>query len=92
VFSIFATGPKVRGFKPGREGYIFKINKICSTTSFGEEIRPPFLCRKNLRHVKDPYSMKAILVVKIRGISRPVSPVSILGVPAFYYQRCLVGE
>jgi hypothetical protein len=53
--NVLATGPKVRGFKPGRGQWIFKGDKIRSTTSFGGEVKPSLPCRKILRHVKDPY-------------------------------------
>jgi hypothetical protein len=39
VVSVLATGPKVRGFKPGRgDGFLSAI-KIRSTTSFGLEVK-----------------------------------------------------
>jgi hypothetical protein len=37
VVSVLATGPKVRGFKPGRG---------CSTPSFGGEVKPSDPCRR----------------------------------------------
>jgi hypothetical protein len=50
VVSMIATGPKGRGFKPGRgDGFL----KIRSTPSFGCEIKPEVPCRKTLRHVRD---------------------------------------
>jgi hypothetical protein len=54
VVSVSATGSKVRGFKSGRGRYIFKVDKIRITTSFGGEIKPsvPF---KILRHVKEQH-------------------------------------
>jgi hypothetical protein len=52
--NVLATGPKDRGFKPGRGQWIFKGDKIRSTTSFGGEVKPSLPCRKIL-HVKDPY-------------------------------------
>jgi hypothetical protein len=39
--------------------------KICSTTSFRGEVKLAISCCKVLHHVKDPYSMKEILVRKI---------------------------
>jgi hypothetical protein len=42
VVSVLATGPKVRGFKPGR-GW---GDKIHSTPSFGGEVKPSVPCRR----------------------------------------------
>jgi hypothetical protein len=44
--SVLATGPKVRGFKPGWGRWIFKGDKIHSTTSFGGEVKPSVSCRR----------------------------------------------
>jgi hypothetical protein len=30
VFIVLATGPKVRGFKPGRMGWVFESDKKCA--------------------------------------------------------------
>jgi hypothetical protein len=53
---ILAIGPKVCGFKPGRERWIFKGDKICSTTSFGGEVKPlvplRHVIKDLLRHVR----------------------------------------
>jgi hypothetical protein len=46
VVSVLATGPKVRGFKPGRGRWIFKGDKIRSTPSFGGEVKPSVPCRR----------------------------------------------
>jgi hypothetical protein len=54
VLGVLDTGPKGRGFKPGRgDGSLRAIN-IRSTSSFGWEVKPEVPCRKILRHVKDP--------------------------------------
>jgi hypothetical protein len=54
VLGVLDTGPKGRGFKPGRgDGFLRAIN-IRSTTFFGWEVKPEVPCRKILRHVKDP--------------------------------------
>jgi hypothetical protein len=37
VIIVFATGPKVRGFKPCRGRWDFKGDTFRSTTSFGGE-------------------------------------------------------
>jgi hypothetical protein len=46
VVSVLATGPKIRGFKPGRGRWIFKCDKIRSTPSFGGEVKPSVPCRR----------------------------------------------
>jgi hypothetical protein len=54
VVSVFATGPKGRGFNPGLGyGFLRAIN-VFSTPSFGWEVKPEVLCRKILLHVKYP--------------------------------------
>jgi hypothetical protein len=55
VVSVLDTGPKRRGFKPGRgDGFLREI-KILSTTSFGWEVKPEVPCLMILRHVKECY-------------------------------------
>jgi hypothetical protein len=44
--SVLATGPKVRGFKPGRGDGFLRVIKIRSTTSFGGEVKPSVPCRR----------------------------------------------
>ena len=44
--SVLAFGTQVRGFKPGRSRRIFKGEKILSTPSFGEEVKPSVPCRR----------------------------------------------
>jgi hypothetical protein len=58
--SLVVIAPKVRGLKPGRGRLIFKGDKVRSRTAFGGEVKPSAPCRKILRHVKNPYSMKEI--------------------------------
>jgi hypothetical protein len=54
MFIVLAILPKVRGFKRGREQWIFESDKkIRSTTFFGGEVKLSVPCRKILRHVKD---------------------------------------
>jgi hypothetical protein len=53
VVSVLATGPKGRGFKPGRGDGFLRAIKIRSTPSFGWEVKPEAPCSKILRHVKD---------------------------------------
>jgi hypothetical protein len=54
VVSKLAAGPKVRGFKPGRLGWIFSGEKSRSTLSSGEEVKLSVPCRKILLHIKEP--------------------------------------
>jgi hypothetical protein len=54
VVSVLATGPNVHGFKPGRGDGFLRMIKICSTPSFGLDVKPQIPCRNILRHVKDP--------------------------------------
>jgi hypothetical protein len=54
VVSVFASGPKSRGFKPRRGDRFSMAVKIRSTPSFGWEVKTEVPCRKILRHVKDP--------------------------------------
>jgi hypothetical protein len=80
------------GSDPAEDDGILTAIKIHSTTSFGGELKPSVPCRKNLRHVKDSYSMKEILVGKINGHFRHVFPALLLGVSAGNWQRILVDE
>jgi hypothetical protein len=52
MLSVLATGPKVRGFKPGRGDGLLREMKFRSTASFGGEVQPKAPCRKISRHVK----------------------------------------
>jgi hypothetical protein len=61
VDSVLATGPKGRGFKPGRGDGFLRAIKICSTPSFGWEVKPEVSYRKILWHVKDPFEVFQIL-------------------------------
>ena len=44
--SVLAFGTQVRGFKPDRSRRIFQSEKILSTPSFGEEVKPSLPCRR----------------------------------------------
>jgi hypothetical protein len=55
VVSVLVTGPKSRGFKPGRGDEFVRATKICSTPSFGWEVKPEVPCLKVVRHVEDPW-------------------------------------
>jgi hypothetical protein len=73
---------KVRGFKPGRGRWIFKGDKLRSTTCLGGEVMPSARCRKTSRHVKDRCRVwLRYLVGKIHDISRQV--------PSCFATRCL---
>jgi hypothetical protein len=52
--SVLVTGPKVRGFIPGRSDGFLRAIKIRSTSSFRWDAKPDVPCRKILRHVEDP--------------------------------------
>jgi hypothetical protein len=54
VFSVLATGPKGRRFKPGRGDGFLKAIKIRSTPCFGWKVKAEAPCRKIVRLVKDP--------------------------------------
>jgi hypothetical protein len=54
VVIVLAIVPKVHGFKPGRGQWIFKNDKIRSTTSFGGEVKPSLSCRNILLHLYNP--------------------------------------
>jgi hypothetical protein len=51
--SVPATGAKGRGFEPGQSDGFLRAITICSTSSFGWEVKPEVPCRKIWRHVKD---------------------------------------
>jgi hypothetical protein len=46
VVSVLATGPMVRGFKPGRGDGLLRAIRIRSTLSYGWEEKPEVPCRK----------------------------------------------
>jgi hypothetical protein len=54
VVGVPATGPKGRGFKPGRGDAFLRAIKIHSTPSFGWEVKPEVTYYKILWHVKEP--------------------------------------
>jgi hypothetical protein len=81
--------PRFAGSSPAEDdGFLRAIKSVARLPSEG----------KNLPHVKDPYSMKNILVGKTHrhflstDISSLVSPALLLGVSAGYCQIALVGE
>jgi hypothetical protein len=53
---VLAIGPRVCGFKQGRERWIFKGNKNSYHYFFKKgEVKPSVPCREILRHVKYPF-------------------------------------
>jgi hypothetical protein len=74
-FIVLVIGPKFHGFKPSLGRWAFGGDKICSTTSFGREVKPSVPCRKILRHVKQFYGYeRGTSQAKFTVISRQVSP------------------
>jgi hypothetical protein len=69
---VLAIGPKVHTFKPSRGRWILRWIKI-RNTSFRGEVMPVVPCRNILQRVKDPYSMKEILVDKVTDTFPPSS-------------------
>jgi hypothetical protein len=54
VVSVLATGPKARGFKPGRGRWILRVIKFAAPLpSEGKKSRRSHVV--DLRHVKEPY-------------------------------------
>jgi hypothetical protein len=62
VVIVLPIGLKVRGFKPAEDKGFVGAMKIRSTTSFGGQVKPSAKCRKVLRHVEDPCSIKDIFL------------------------------
>jgi len=60
--SVLAFNTQVRGLKPGRSRRIFKGEKILSTPSFGEEVKPSVpchaACKRSLNGVEAVISAK----------------------------------
>jgi hypothetical protein len=50
--SVLFIGPKIRGFKPGRDNGFSKAIKISNTPSFGEKVKLSAPCCNILRHVQ----------------------------------------
>jgi hypothetical protein len=55
MVSVFATGPKVHTWLKAMD--FLRAIKIRSTPTIGEEVKPSALCRKILRHIKDPFKV-----------------------------------
>jgi hypothetical protein len=73
TISVLATGPKVRGLKPGRGDKFSRTIKIRITTSFGGEVKPSVPCRKILRHSKELYEYVRYISWQNPLFSSPVS-------------------
>jgi hypothetical protein len=84
------------GLNPAKDNGFLSAIKICSMTYFGGEVKPVVPCQKILQHVKDPYSMKEILLgtcrQNLQTFLAKFLPASLLGVPAGYCHRAPVGE
>jgi hypothetical protein len=85
MVKVLATGPKVRGFKRGRDDGFLRALKVRSTLSFGWEVKSEAPCRKILRHVKNRLQVwnKILCNTKFSYLS-PIPP-------AFYQMNLLVG-
>jgi hypothetical protein len=90
VCIVLAIRPKVSGFSPSR-GRCIKGNKNPSPDFLSRGKKPAVHCRKILRHIKDPYSMKEIIEGKIHGHFSP-SFFICTSVSPGYCQRALVAE
>jgi hypothetical protein len=69
----------------------FKDDKICSMPSFRAEVKLAVPCHKILLHVKNPCSIKEILMGKVHGHGKIFS-VSLLNASARYCQRTQMGK
>jgi hypothetical protein len=93
VVSMLAIGPIVRGFKPGRERYMFKGDQNRNTASFGREVSRWFHFVRCYGMLNNCTSLKTDTSSSIfAAISRQVSPTSQLGISAGNCRRALVDE
>jgi hypothetical protein len=67
---VLATGPKGCRFKPGRGGGFFRAVKICSTLSFGWEVKLEVPCLQILWYIKRSLEVFQVLIGKF-SILRP---------------------
>jgi hypothetical protein len=69
--SVLATGPKVRGFKPGRGRWILRVIQSAERLpSEGKQSRQSHVI--DLRHVKEPYAHDRCSSAKFSGhVSHP---------------------
>jgi hypothetical protein len=90
---VLAIGPNVRGFKPSRGRWIFKVYKILSTTSFGAAVKMSAHVVRFYSVLRKDTSMKEILCRQNpRKFLRQVSPTSLLDVFIGTCRRVLVDE
>jgi hypothetical protein len=54
LVSVLATGHKGHGFESGQGDGVLRSIKVCSTPSFGWEVKPEVPCHNISWHVKDP--------------------------------------
>jgi hypothetical protein len=52
VVSVLATGFKGCGFKPSRDDGFLRVIKVCSTPSFGWEVKLEVPCIKSTEYAK----------------------------------------
>jgi hypothetical protein len=64
VVRVLVTGPKVRGFKPGRGRQFLKPIKIRTATSFGGEVKSSALCRKIFKACREHYKNEKRCVLR----------------------------
>jgi hypothetical protein len=81
VVNVLVTGSNGCGFRPGRSYRFLMAIKVCSTPSFGLEVKPEAPCHKILWHVKEPcVEWLRCYVGKIQGHFSP---------PPWVTARCL---
>ena len=73
VVNILATGSEIRGFKPGRDRWIFQSVKILSMTSFGSGSHVV-----DLRHVKEPQAEIRASEQNLSDFSRSLSKATLM--------------
>jgi hypothetical protein len=89
---VLAIEPKDRRFKHGQGRQIFNGDNIRIMISFGGKVKPFVSCRKILRPVNDPYSMKEI--IRSQNSRTFMAKLFLLRhkVSAGYCQTAVVGE
>jgi hypothetical protein len=90
---VLASGPKFHGFKPGRERWIFKDDKIRSKPFFGEEAKLSAPWRNISRHVKrNPFEVWRYFVKPNSPFTSKLPPDLLLDDFARDYQKAMVDE
>jgi hypothetical protein len=92
VVIVLTIRHKFGGSNPDEDDGFLRAIKIRSTSSFGGEVEPLAPFRKFSRHIKNPYSMKEILVGKIHGNFSPSFSCFATNCLSGYCQTALVGE